>query len=70
MSLTKCLDCRRLNFVAATSCQGCGRAFGSGELSAQAAAEEKTFQRRSGAVFLTVLLALVAALFYAGLRGI
>jgi hypothetical protein len=33
-------------------------------LSAQAFTEERSFQRRSGGVFLAVFLALVAALFY------
>ncbi len=71
MSLTKCPDCRRLNFVAAASCPNCGGAFRSGALSAQADTEERAFQRRSGGVFLAVLLTLAAAMLYSiFLRGV
>lgn len=69
MSLTKCPDCRHLTFVDALSCPGCGEAFRPGVLRAKAAAEERGFKRRCGALFLSVLLVgTVAVLLFAMLR--
>jgi ribosomal protein L32 len=56
MSLTKCPDCRRLTFIDAPSCPSCGEAFRPGTLRAKAATEERGFNRRCGALFLSALL--------------
>jgi hypothetical protein len=65
MSLTKCPACRRLTFIDASSCPSCGDAFRPGALRAKAAAEERGFNRRCGALFLSALLltAVAASLF-------
>ena len=69
MSLTKCPGCRHLTFVDALSCPSCGEAFRPGILRAKAAAEDRSFNRRCGALFLSVLLlGTVAALLFAMLR--
>jgi hypothetical protein len=69
MSLTKCPDCRRLTFVDALSCPSCGEAFRPGVLGAQAATEERGFNRRCGALFVSaVLLSAAGALLFVTLR--
>jgi hypothetical protein len=69
MSLTKCPDCRRLTFIDALSCPSCGQAFRPGVLRAKAATEERGFNRRCGALFLSaLLLGTVAALLLTTLR--
>ena len=62
MSLMKCPACRRLTFIDASSCPSCGEAFRPGTLRAKAADEERGFNRRCGALFLSALLA-AASLF-------
>ena len=56
MSLTKCPACRRLTFIDALACPSCGEAFRPGALRAKATAEDRGFNRRCGALFLSVLL--------------
>jgi ribosomal protein L32 len=56
MSLTKCPNCHHLTFVDALSCPSCGEAFRPGALWAKAAAEDRGFKRRCGALFLSVLV--------------
>lgn len=69
MSLTKCPDCRRLTFIDALSCPSCGEAFRPGVLGAKAAGEERGFNRRCGALFLSALvLAAVGTLLFVILR--
>lgn len=69
MSMTKCPDCRRLTFIDAPSCPGCGEAFEPGALRAKAAAEESGFNRRRGALFLSaLLLSAVGALLFVVIR--
>ena len=62
MSLTHCPDCRRLCFVDSTSCPSCDASFRSGVLRAAAAAEEKSFRRRSAVMFLVPFVGALAAL--------
>lgn len=66
MSLTHCSDCRRLCFVDSTSCPSCAVSFRPGALSAAAAADERSFRRRSNLMFLIpfagALLALAVVL--------
>ncbi len=61
MSLTHCLDCRRLCFVNSTSCPSCAVLFRPGALRA-AAAEEKSFRRRSNIMFLIPFAGALAAM--------
>ena len=62
MSLTHCPDCRRLCFVDSASCPSCAVSFRPGALSAAAAAEEKTFRRRSNIMFLVPFVSALAVL--------
>jgi hypothetical protein len=68
MSLTKCPGCRHLTFVAASSCPSCEQAFQPGSLWAKNAAEERSFGRRVGAVFITALLIMFGVLLFVVLR--
>lgn len=68
MCLTKCPDCRRLTFVAATSCPSCEKEFQPGALRAKAEAEEKTFKRKCAAPFIIALLSLLVVLLFVVLR--
>jgi hypothetical protein len=69
MSLTKCPDCRRLSFVEAESCPSGERVFRSGEMRAQANAEERAFGRRNNSLFAALFLMALAALAFVVLRG-
>ena len=62
MSLTHCPDCRRLCFVDSASCPSCAVSFRPGALRDAAAAEEKSFRRRSNIMFLVPLVAALAVL--------
>ncbi len=62
MSLTHCPDCRRLCFVDSASCPSCAVSFRPGALRDAAAAEEKSFRRRSNVMFLIPLVAALAVL--------
>jgi hypothetical protein len=62
MSLTHCPDCRRLCFVNSTSCPSCAVSFRPGALRDAAAAEEKSFRRRSNIMFLIPFVGALAAM--------
>lgn len=62
MSLTHCPDCRRLCFADAASCPSCAVSFRPGALGDAAAAEEKSFRRRSNVMFLIPFVGALAAL--------
>jgi hypothetical protein len=62
VSLTHCPDCRRLCFVNSASCPSCAASFRPGVLHAVAAAEEKSFRRRSGIMFLVPFVSILALL--------
>jgi hypothetical protein len=68
MSLTKCPACHHLTFISAASCPGCGEGFPAGTLQTKSDKEDKAFTRRWGALFLSVLFCMVAALIFAMLR--
>ena len=68
MSLTKCPGCRHLSFVDAASCPSCGQAFQPGALWAKNAAEERSFSRRVGAIFITAFLIMFGVLLFVVLR--
>jgi hypothetical protein len=65
MSLTSCPYCFRQCFTDAASCPSCERAFQPGVLQALAVAKEKAFSRKADALFLTVLVILLAVLLIA-----
>lgn len=52
MSLTHCPDCRRLCFVDSAACPSCEVKFKPGALGVTAAADEKSFKRKSNIMFL------------------
>ena len=62
MSLTHCPDCRRLCFVDSASCPNCEVSFRPGALSAAAAADEKSFRRKSNLTFLAPFVGALAVL--------
>lgn len=68
MSLTNCPSCQQLCFLDSASCQGCGQQFQPDTLRVRAAAQELAFQRKVGALFFTVLLALLAVLLFVTFR--
>lgn len=69
MNLIQCIDCKRLCFTDFISCPSCGRAFQEGEMAAKAFAENKSFQMKSSAMFLTAFVVLLSALFYVAIQG-
>lgn len=69
MSMTKCPDCRRLSFVAAESCQNCGRAFGPAELRAQANDEEMSLGKKVNGAFAALFLSALTAAAFVMPRG-
>ena len=69
MRLTHCPDCRRLCFVDSASCPSCAVSFRPGALRAAAAAEEKSFRRRSNILFLIPFLGALVALAVVLMRG-
>ena len=62
MSLTHCHDCRRLCFVDSASCPSCEVSFKPGALRTAATAEEKSFRRKCGILFLIPFISTLAAL--------
>lgn len=62
MSLTHCPDCHRLCFVNSTSCPSCAASFRPGVLRAAAVAEDKSFMRKSGIMFLIPFASALALL--------
>ena len=62
VSLIHCPDCRRLCFVASASCPNCEVSSRSGALRAAAAAEEKSFRRKCGILFLIPFISTLAVL--------
>jgi hypothetical protein len=68
MSLIHCPDCHHLTFSNAASCPSCGEAFQPGALLAIAKTEEKSFRRKSGALFFAALLLIVAVSLFMILR--
>lgn len=61
MRLTHCPDCHRLCFVASATCPSCAASFRPGVLRA-AAAEEKSFRKKSGIMFLVPFVSVLALL--------
>jgi hypothetical protein len=62
LSLTHCPDCRRLCFVTYASCPSCDVSFKPGALRAAATAEEKSFRRNCGILFLIPFISTLAVL--------
>ena len=62
MSLTHCPDCHRLCFINSASCPSCAASSRPGVLSAAAAAEEKSFMRKGGIMFLVPIVSALALL--------
>jgi hypothetical protein len=69
VSLTHCPDCRCLCFVDSASCPSCAVSFRPGALRAAAAAEEKSFRRRSNIMFLVPFVGALATLAVVLMRG-
>ena len=69
MSLTRSLCCHRLNFTDAAFCPSCGKTFQPGALQAKAVAEEKAFSMKANALFLGLLLTLLAVLIFVQLQA-
>ena len=69
MNLTSCPNCHRRCFTDAASCSNCSQTFQPGLLQAYAVAEEKAFNARTNALFLSLCLIWLSVLLFFQLQA-